>query len=156
VVVGPNPTPPAITSTHYLEFLKTNMREVTAKCYVKRLKFLAKLGNIDNPEEIKTIICNHKVSEGRKELLAYSYDYYCQYMGLVWKMPKFTREDKPIFLPLGSELDALISNTGEKMSVFLQLLKETGVDPGEAWKLRWIDIDTDRRTVAVTPTKNHS
>ena len=27
------------------------------------------------------------------------------------------------------------------MSVFLQLLKETGVDSGEAWKLRWIDVD---------------
>jgi integrase len=41
------------------------------------------------------------------------------------------------------------------MSAFLQFLKETGCDSGEAWKLRWIDIDTERKTVAITPTKNH-
>jgi len=40
--------------------------------------------------------------------------------------------------------------------VFLQLLKETGVESGEAWKLRWIDIDAERKTVNVTPIKNHN
>ena len=42
------------------------------------------------------------------------------------------------------------------MSVFLHLLKETGVDSGEAWKLRWIDINTERHTLDIHPTKNHS
>jgi integrase len=28
--------------------------------------------------------------------------------------------------------------------VFLQLLKKTGVDSGEAWKLRWIDINAEK------------
>jgi integrase len=41
------------------------------------------------------------------------------------------------------------------MSVFLQLLKETGADSGEAWKLRWVDVDVQRKTVSITPTKNH-
>lgn len=41
------------------------------------------------------------------------------------------------------------------MAVFLQLLKETGVDSGEAWKLRWIDINSEKHTVDVHPTKNH-
>ena len=57
-----------------------------------------------------------------------------------WGKPKFVREEKPFFLPLESELDALIANTRHKMSTFLQLLKETGIEPGEAWKLRWADL----------------
>ena len=42
------------------------------------------------------------------------------------------------------------------MSVFLQLLKETGVDSSEAWKLRWIDINVEKHTVDIHPTKNHN
>ncbi len=42
------------------------------------------------------------------------------------------------------------------MSIFLQLLKETGVDSGEAWKVRWIDLNGENCTVSLTPTKNHN
>jgi integrase len=158
VVVGSNPTPPAAASTHpqFETYLKQYMREITAKSYVKRVRFLSKLGDLNDTEKIKTLICIHSVSEGRKELLAYAYDYYCQFNGLSWVKPKFTREDKPIFLPLETELDQLIANTREKLSVFLQVLKETGVDPGEAWKIEYRDIDVQRKTIAIRPTKNHS
>jgi len=156
--VGSNPTPPVSNSTHYQfeKYLKQYMREITAKSYLKRVKFLSKLGNIDNADQIKTLICTHSVSEARKELLADAYDYYCQFKGLSWIKPKFSRDDVPIFLPTENELNQLIANTRLKMSVFLQFLKETGTDSGEAWKLRWIDIDVQRKTVAVSPTKNHN
>jgi integrase len=105
---------------------------------------------------MKTLICTYQVSEARKELLADAYDYYVQFKGLAWNKPKFTREDKPIFLPTETELETLIGRARFKMSVFLQLLKETGADSGEAWKLRWIDIDTQNNKVSITPTKNHN
>lgn len=59
-------------------------------------------------------------------------------------------------MPLESELDMLISKAHFRMSVWLELLKETDVDSGEAGKIRWIDIDNERKTVSITPTKNHS
>jgi integrase len=117
---------------------------------------LSKIADIEDPERIKGLICSYPSSEARKELLSNAYDYYCQLKGLTWTKPRFTREDVPIFLPIESELDQLIANTREKMSVFLQLLKEIGADSGEAWKLKWTDIDAQRKTVAVTPTKNHN
>lgn len=89
-------------------------------------------------------------------MLTNAYDYYVQYNGLTWTKPRFTREDKPIFLPLESELDQLISNARDKMSVFLQFLKETGADSGEAWKTRWVDVNMQNNTVAIIPTKNHN
>jgi integrase len=137
-------------------WLSERVRLVTAESYRKRVNLLSKIADIEQPEKIKAIICTSSVSEARKQLLADAYDYYVQYRGLTWQKPKFTREDVPIFLPLESELDALIANTRLKMSVFLQFLKETGADSGEAWKLRWIDIDVQRKTVNITPTKNHN
>jgi integrase len=111
------------------------------------------LGDLDDTERIKTLICTSQVSEAYKQLLSDAYEYWVQYRGLVWVRPRFTREDKPILLPLEAELDALIANTKQKLSTFLQFLKETGCDSGEAWKLRWIDIGP--KTVNITPTKNH-
>jgi len=105
---------------------------------------------------MKTVICSYPASEARKELFSNAYDYYVEFRKLTWARPRFKRVDVPIFLPSESELDSLIANVRDKMSVFLQLLKETGADSGEAWKLRWIDVDVERRTVAVSPTKNHN
>jgi len=39
------------------------------------------------------------------------------------------------------------------MASFLQLLKETGMRPGEAWQLKWMDIDFEKNIVNVTPEK---
>jgi integrase len=111
---------------------------------------------LDEPEKIKNIICTYQSTESYKELLAHSYDYYVKFKGLSWVKPHFVREDKPIFLPMEQELNALISKPRLKMSVFLELLKETGVDSGEAWKTEWTDINTERHTVDIHPTKNHN
>jgi integrase len=145
-----------IESEAFFCFLLQHIRDCTAKTYVKRLKILAKIGNLDCPEKIKNLICTYQCSESFKELLANAYDYYVWYRGLSWSKPKFTKEDKPIFVPLESELDQLISKARFKLSVFLELLKETGADSGEAWKLRWIDVNSENMTVDVTPTKNHN
>ena len=108
-------------------WLREYVREVTAKSYAKMIGQLSRLGDIDNPEKIRTLICTHQVSEGRKELLANAYDYFVHYNGLTWAKPRFTKEDKPIFLPNESELDQLISNARDKMSIYLQFLKETAM-----------------------------
>ena len=42
------------------------------------------------------------------------------------------------------------------MSIFLQFLKETGANSGEAWKTQWKDIDIKRKTTNIRPTKNHA
>ena len=39
------------------------------------------------------------------------------------------------------------------MSTFLQTLKETGMRSGEAWQLKWNDIDLESSTVRITPEK---
>jgi integrase len=131
------------------------VKQVTAERYIRRLRQLSKLGNLNNPDQIKTLICTSPVSEATKELMTNAYDYYVQWKGLQWIKPRFRREDKPIFLPTEEEIDSLISYSNLKLGGFLQFLKETGVDSGEAWKVKWTDIDVSRKTINVTPTKNH-
>ena len=143
-------------SPEFLEWLSTKVRRVTAESYTKRIKQLGKLGDIEQPEKIRTILCTYPASEARKELLTNAYDYYCEFRGYQWIKPRFTREDQAFFLPTENELNSLIAHTSTKLSTFLQLLKETGVSSGEAWKLKWIDVNQYRQTVDITPTKNHN
>lgn len=43
------------------------------------------------------------------------------------------------------------------MVAYLQTLKETFADPGEALKLRWIDINTPNNTITINrPVKGHN
>jgi len=42
----------------------------------------------------------------------------------------------------------------KKVATVLQLLKETGRCIGEAWQIKWIDVDVERETVECKPEKN--
>ena len=54
----------------FMIYLKQNIREVTAISYVKRLELLNKVGNLNDTEKIKNIICSYGCAESFKELLA--------------------------------------------------------------------------------------
>jgi len=73
--------------------------------------------------------------------------------GGTWEAPIVRTIRRIPFIPLESEVDALIAGCGKKVSVFLQLLKETGMRCGEAWNLKWTDIDMVNQTVRVEPEK---
>jgi len=150
------PSPAPRWHIDFRQYLKQHIREVTVVSYLKRLDRLSRITNLDDTENVKNIICSYQCTESYTELLTNAYNYWVNYRGLKWDKPKFLREDKPIFVPLESEIDALIARPRLKMSVFLQLLKETGVDSGEAWKLRWVDINAEKHTVDIHPTKNHN
>ncbi len=56
------------------------------------------------------------------------------------------------WIPLEREIDRRIF---KKDTCFLQLLKETYCRCGEAWKLKWIDVDSINNTITINnPEKN--
>jgi integrase len=57
------------------------------------------------------------------------------------------------FIPLESEIDALISGVDLKTSVFMRIVKETWARAGEVWNLKWTDFDLNKATVIITPEK---
>jgi integrase len=61
--------------------------------------------------------------------------------------PHYKKQDKLPFIPTEQEVDALIAGNRKKTACMLQLLKETGMRVGEAWNLRWKDIDYEKNSV---------
>jgi integrase/recombinase XerD len=81
------------------------------------------------------------------------YSTFLKFIGGRWEKPSYKRVEKLPFIPTEEELDTLIVGSGKKMSVLLQFLKETGARVGEVLRLRWTDVDFERRVVSITPEK---
>jgi integrase len=75
--------------------------------------------------------------------------------GLKWKPPKCHVTRKLPFIPPESEIDQLIASTGPKTSVFLQTLKETAMRTGECSRLKWENVDLQRKTIIINETEKH-
>jgi integrase len=133
---------------------KQGYKDSTITSKVKLMKILAQRGgNLEDPESIKEVIAKQNWSEGRKENAVDAYTSYLTFAGGKWEPPSYKRVDKLPFIPTEQELDALIAGCGPKMACFLQLLKETGMRAGEAWNLKWTDLDFEAGAVRVTPEK---
>jgi len=151
-------TDPAATNGKIVEYefwlLKRGYAESTIEGRVKVMKRLVKLGaNLFDPESIKEVLTKQTWSEGRKEYVTEAYTNFLIMAGGKWDPPKYCRVEKIPFIPTEQEIDQIIAGCGGKTSVVLQILKETAMRIGEAWKLKWIDIDFVNSTVRVTPEK---
>ncbi len=80
-------------------------------------------------------------------------DGFLNWVKISWEPPKYKPSKKPPFIPTEEEIDLLIARAGKRLAPFLQLLKETGMRRGEVNNLKWTDIDFERKTVTVTPSK---
>lgn len=123
------------------------------------LEVMVKRGaDLYDPEQVKGVIAKQETwGEGRKANAVYAYNTFVQMEGLTWIPPRYKREQKLPFIPLERELDAFISASGKIMGTFLQGLKETGADPGELVRIRWIDINPEKRIIALNyPVKRHN
>ena len=63
--------------------------------------------------------------------------------------------EKLPFIPLEKEIDELIACCGKKMSIVLQLLKETAMRIGEALRLEWTDIDFEKCVISINKPEKH-
>lgn len=55
-----------------------------------------------------------------------------------------------------SEIDELIAGCPQKVATFLQLIKETAIRAGEAKRLKWIDVDFERRIIILNEPEKGS
>jgi integrase len=105
-------------------------------------------------ESVKSYVASASVTEARKAKLVEDLDRFYRWKHIPFEKPNYRRIEKLPFIPLESEVDQLIAGVGRKAATFIQLIKETGVRPGEAWNLKWTDIDTERSSVNIAPEKN--
>jgi len=133
---------------------KQGLQEPTIKTYVKLLKILSKRGaDLSDTESVKGAIAKQTWVNKRKQNAVNAYTHYLNMIGIKWNPPYYKEKEKPIFIPKETEIDALISGTGLKTSVFLQCLKETGARAGEIQSLKWCDVDFESNVIRITPEK---
>jgi len=141
-----------------VEFLwymkKQGYAQSTMRSRVKLLKRLITLGaNLYDAEDVKMVIAEQSWCPGRKSNACDAYATFLRMIGGTWDKPVYKSIPKLPFIPQESEIDQLIAACSPRIAAFLQLLKETGMRPGEAWQLAWTDLDTVTRTLRVTPKK---
>jgi integrase len=133
---------------------KDGKAEVTIKTRIARLKRLAKLCDLHDPEQVKATLATLNWQNNTKHNTVKIYTYYLNFLHRTWQPPKYAREHKLPFIPTEKELDSLICSGTPKTTTPLQLLKETGARIGEILRLKWTDIDFDRRTVYIRAEKS--
>jgi integrase len=139
---------------NFLLFLKRQgYSDETIKFYNRVLRIVANATNLMDGEATKDYLAKLPISETTKYNYASALQTFYKYCGIAWSLPKY-KPQKPIpFIPTEQELDLLIAHTSKMVSALLQLLKETGARVGEALKLKWADIDFERKTVRIKPEK---
>jgi len=134
---------------------KEGYSETTILGRSKLLKILQKRGaSLYDPDSVKAVIARQSWSEGRKANAVDAYTSFLKMVGGKWEPPRYQGVRKIPFIPTETEVDQLIAGCSNRMGTFLQLLKETGMRSGEAWRLTHSDVDTVTRTVRITPEKN--
>ena len=126
-------------------------------CYPNNVKTLLHLkANLMDPEDVKAKIAAHKVKSGMKMQLCYSYEAFLKMQGMKWERPRGYKQDEVTpFIPEETELDQLIAAAhSRQMAAYLQTLKETFADPGEALAIEWRDISSNIVNIN-HPVKDH-
>jgi integrase len=129
--------------------------ESTIISYSQILKLLTKRGaDLYNQESVKdTIAMQDTWSSARKRNAVKAYNRFLEIEELTWKPPKYRATETLPFIPTEKEIDELIAGSSKQIATYLQLLKETGARRGEAFNLKWTDIDFVNNTVRITPEK---
>lgn len=107
--------------------------------------------------DVKEFIAKQSWEESTKKITVDRYTCFLTMLGLTWDPPIYKPRESLPFIPFEEEIDSLIASCGKKMATFLQGLKETGADPGELLAVRWIDVNTKNKTIAINhPVKGHN
>jgi integrase len=141
----------------FLWHLKKEGRKTgTMKNYKNFLFSLSRCSNLLDPESVKEAVAlKESWSSTTKKLVTAAYKSFADFAQIKFKPPKYQQQQKIPFIPLESEIDALIAGCGKTTATLLQMLKETGMRFGEAKSLKWIDADLERGTLTLnSPEKN--
>jgi len=134
---------------------KQGRRESTVEGYMSMLTTLTKRGvDILDPENVKEAIPKQPWCDQRKGVFVEAYKRFLEMIGKTWTAPTYTTKTQKIpHVPIESDVDQLTAACRRKLGTFTQLIKETGMRPGEAWDLKWADFDLQRRTINVGAEK---
>ena len=130
----------------------------TIRGYNSCLRGLVERGaSLGDPETVKNALATEeKWGQNRKRNAINAYTLFLKLHGQTWTKPKCKVTRKFPFIPTEQELDALIAGSHKKNAAFAQLLKETAMRSGEAKRLEWTDMDTEKRIITLNEPEKGS
>ena len=105
----------------------------------RKLKFLAKHADLDDPGAVIDFIGNLKHKKSSKMGLVNAYNNYVKFHGLTWTKPVYRAEAKMPRIPLERVIDDIIANADKNVLAF-KPMKEHGLRPIEVVRLKVKDF----------------
>jgi len=158
----------SLLGVYAAKLLTMGLKERTVKCRLSVLKLLQKRGaNLLDPVSVfkaidhakrynceKKALTDEEWEDGTKNNAMQAYKAFCKILGI--HIPEDVNFDKYSevtqklpFVPLEKEIMQLVGGCSHKIATFIQLLKETGARSGEAWRLKWMDVDTEHGVMTI-------
>jgi integrase len=130
----------------------------TVRLNTGALKALISRGaDLFDPESVKEVLVKEqRWGDNRKRNIINAYTLFLKMHGKKWEKPKCQVTRKIPFIPTEQEIDELIAGCPATVATFLQLIKETAMRSGEAKKLKWIDVDFQRRIITLNEPEKGS
>jgi len=123
-----------------LNLRKFGYADTTLEGKSRKLKFLAKHADLDDPEAIIDFVGRLAHRKSSKMGLVNAYNNYVKFHGLTWTKPVYRAEAKMPRIPLERIIDDIIANA-EKHVLAFRLMKEHGLRPIEVVRLKVRDLD---------------
>jgi integrase len=131
---------------------KANIR--ITKIYLNKL---AKIANLDLPEEVEMAIAKLHITNTTKGAYVSIYQNYCTAFRIKWEQPKYTREPTGIQPPTQEKIQILIASTrSAELSLRIAIMAETGLRPIEITGekgLKPTNIHPDQNTITAISAK---
>jgi len=85
-----------------------------------------------------------------------AYDHYAEFYGLTWEKPHYDRVDRIQRIPKTEDINRIISHVRLKYAVCYSVMRDTGIRPSEASRLRVKDIYREQGLVYPQSAKHGS
>jgi integrase len=136
---------------------RQNYSEETIRLNRIALKVLSERGaNLFDTDSVKDVIAKQTWSSNRKRNVINAYNLFLKLNNMKWEQPRCNVEESIPFIPTEQEIDALISSAPRKLATFLLMLKETAMRRGEAKRIEWINLDSEKNTITLNHPEKHS
>jgi len=133
-----------------------HLAESTIQTKLHKLRILRRRVNIWDIDSVRRYIAGSNWGNNYKSIMEYVYRDWCQFNGFNYKITKYPKETKIPYVPLEKDIDILIAGfKNSKYAPMLQLLKESGFRPIEAFRLTPDDFDIEQKICILNkPAKN--
>jgi integrase len=136
------------------ELRKQGYSKATIDGYDRKLKTLSRIADLQDPENVKSVIALKDCSVAFKEALCKAYDHYVRVNGLVWVKPFYKRQRGLPYVAKSEQVAKIVARASRKYALIFSLLAETGLRPIEAEGLTLRNVDLKTGVLSVKSAKN--